>query len=515
MTEDVSPLLSLHAITKSFPGVVALDLVDFSVLPGEVHALMGENGAGKSTLIKILSGIYTADGGSIAFQGAPVQFSSPAAAIHAGISTVHQEVNLAPNLSLAENICLGREPKGFLGIRWRGVAKRARKAVQRIGLQADLGLPARSCSIAINQMVAIARALDVEAKVLILDEPTSSLDEAEVQALFAAIRKLKDEGMGIVFITHFIEQVFAIADRITVLRNGGRVGTWGAKDLTRMRLVSYMLGRDASELERPANRSGERSAGAEPADVTKASPSPPFIRTVDLGRRRAVQGLEFSINPGDVIGLAGLLGSGRSETAHLLYGIDRPTEGGIYLEGNLIRLLNPRAATRRGFGYCGEDRKSEGIFGELSVRENMLIGLQAKRGWLRRLGSKQQAALAAGLVDRLQVHPQDAERPMRFLSGGNQQKAILARWLAASPRFLILDEPTRGIDIGAKFEIMELVEHLRREGMAFCFISSELAEVVHTCDKVVVLRDRTQVGLLHGQEISEAAIVAAIAGKEA
>ncbi|HVT11828.1 MAG TPA: sugar ABC transporter ATP-binding protein [Fimbriimonadaceae bacterium] len=503
MTE-ANVLLNLSGIVKQFPGVLALDRVDFEVRAGEVHALMGENGAGKSTLIKVATGVYPANGGEMTLGGSPFAPRSPDEAVRLGISTVYQEVNLVPNLSVAENVCLGREPAGPFGIRWRAVRARAEEALKRIDLTLDVRRPLSSCSIAIQQMVAIARALDVSAKVLVLDEPTSSLDAHEVAQLFAVVRRLRGEGMGIVFVTHFLDQVYEVSDRITILRNGQKVGVWNTADLPRLELVTQMIGRDAATLERPASALAPAGGKGEPV-----------VAAENLGRRGAISDATFTVRSGEVLGLAGLLGSGRTETMRLLFGLDHPDEGCLKVDGRDTGRFSPREAIRNGFGFCSEDRKTEGVFPEMSIRENILIALQARRGWLRPLPATKQREMADELIARLRVQPADAERPIQFLSGGNQQKALLARWLAIEPRLLLLDEPTRGIDVGAKFEIMSLVESLRQQGASFVFVSSELSEVVRTCTSVLVMRDRRAVKTLEGSAISEENIIGAIAGDQA
>ncbi|HWD40905.1 MAG TPA: sugar ABC transporter ATP-binding protein [Fimbriimonas sp.] len=493
-------LLETRGIGKQFQGFKALNGVDFDVQSGEIHALMGENGAGKSTLIKVLTGVYPPEEGEVLFSGKLVRMGSTIEAVKTGISTVYQEVNLAPNLSVAENICIGREPRGPFGIRWRAIYARAEKALERVGLKIDVRRPVRTCPLAVQQMVAIARALDVSAKVLILDEPTSSLDRPEVEQLFALMRRLRSEGLGIVFVTHFLDQVYEVSDRITVLRNGVRVGTWEAASLPRIELVSQMLGRDASTLEHAGGVRREPSSGEAPVVTAKG-----------LGRRGSVEGVDLDLRPGQTLGLAGLLGSGRTETVRLLFGIDTPDQGDVSVGGSVVRRYTPRSFIRRGVGLCGEDRKREGILPELTVRENLVLALQAQKGWLRKISLAEEVRLGREYVGRLNVRPPDLERQIQFLSGGNQQKVLLARWLAANPKVLLLDEPTRGIDVGAKFEIMELVERLRQEGMAFVFVSSELAEVVRVSTEVLVYRDRRVVGLLRGDEITEPRVVQAIA----
>ena len=494
-------LLELRKISKSFMGTVALSEVDFELRKGEIHALMGENGAGKSTLIKVLTGVYPIDTGEIFLEGVATTATNPAEAVAAGISTVYQEVNLLPNLSVMENLMLGREPRGFGGIRWKLMRERAEIAVGRLGIRIDVTAPLSSLSIAMQQMVAIARALDVDAKVLILDEPTSSLDANEVEALFSVIRKLRSEGIGIVFVTHFLDQVYTLADRITVLRNGEKIGTWETSELSRLELVSHMIGRDASALDRNAveGRSADQNTEV-------------LIKSERLGRRGSVNQVDLELKRGETLALAGLLGSGRTEAARLIFGIDAFDTGNLAINGRFFSRIRPRTAIRVGIGYLSEDRKREGIFPELTVRENMLVLLQVNRGWFRRVSFGRQQTIAFELVDRLQIRPKDIERPIKFLSGGNQQKVLIARWLAIDPQALILDEPNRGIDVGAKFEIMSLVESLRLKGRSFIFISSELPELVRVCTKVLIMRDRQAVCTLEGSDISESNIVSEIAG---
>ncbi len=496
----MTALLNAEGIRKEFTGVVALDDVHFSLQGGEIHALMGENGAGKSTLIKVLTGVYQADAGSVALEGRTVRLASPQDAIAKGISTVYQEINLAPNLSVAENICLGRETRGLGGIQWRQIRRRADAALDRLGVRLDVSRPLGSYSVALQQLTAIARALDVSCKVLILDEPTSSLDKEEVRQLFDVMRRLRAEGLGIVFVTHFLEQVYEVSDRITVLRNGRLVGSYEASSFDKMSLVSAMIGRDASELTSVAS-------------IKAAASGPALVSTKEMGRKNSVEDVTCDIGPGEVVGLAGLLGSGRTETIRLLFGIDAPSTGTLDIGGRRMRRSSTAAAIKAGFGLCPEDRKAEGILPDLSVRENLMLVVQSKRGWWRRISRKEQQATVDRFIKQLRIATSDAEKPIQFLSGGNQQKVLLARWLAANPRLLLLDEPTRGIDVGAKFEISSLVEQLRQEGMAFVFVSSELEEVVRSSTKVVVLRDRRMVGELRGGDITEDRVMSAIAGE--
>ena len=498
-----APLLAARNVSKFFPGVRALDGIDFTLRRGEVHALMGENGAGKSTLIKVLTGVYRQDTGEILLGGLPIDPRSPEDAQRFGISTVYQEVNLIPFLSVAENIFLGRQPMKWGRIDWKQINLRATRALERLDLEVDVTRPLNRYSIAIQQMVAIARALDIEAKVLVLDEPTSSLDANEVEHLFSVLRKLKTEGLGIVFVSHFLDQVYAVSDRLTVLRNGKLIGEYETAQLPRLELIAKMMGKDLNEVR-------EMSAhhGAEPT----REESKPLLRVQGLARRGSMLPFDLEIRAGEVVGLAGLLGSGRTETARLLFGIDRADAGEVDIDGQSVTLSSPRTAIAHRFGFCPEDRKTQAILPDLSVRENIVLALQASLGWAGRIPAQQQRALAGNYIKALSIATLDAEKPIKFLSGGNQQKAVLARWLASQPRLLILDEPTRGIDIGAKAEIEKLITKLCAEGMAILFISSELEEVVRDSHRVVVLRDRKKVGELTGDEIDLAAIMKTLAG---
>ncbi|HEX2100433.1 MAG TPA: sugar ABC transporter ATP-binding protein [Candidatus Synoicihabitans sp.] len=493
-------LLQLRGIGKRFPGVVALDGVDFTVRAGEIHALLGENGAGKSTLIKVLTGVHPADSGTITLEGRAIRPEAPKDAERAGISTVYQEVNLVPSLSIAENIALGRQPGRFGFINWPRARRHAREALARLEIDCDVDAELGTLSVALQQMVAIARALDVQARVLILDEPTASLDEKEVGELFEVMRRLRQQGLGIVFVTHFLDQVYAVSDRITVLRNGRLVGEYAAADLPRLELVSKMLGRELA------------AAAASQRGNASATQAPTVLTAKGIGRRGAIQPLDLTLRRGEVTGLAGLLGSGRTETARLLFGIDRPDAGELRVNDRPVRFRSPRDAIRLGLAFSSEDRKTEGILPNLSVRENLIIALQAKRGAARALAAGEQASLCDHYIRALRIKTPNAETPIRNLSGGNQQKVLLARWLATRPELIILDEPTRGIDIGAKQEIEQLVAQLSSEGMAVLFISSELEEVVRRCSRVVVLRERHCAGELTGDDIEIHRLMQTMAG---
>ncbi|MDK1494358.1 sugar ABC transporter ATP-binding protein [Sinorhizobium sp. 7-81] len=490
-------ILSAVRIDKGFPGTKALDKVDFHLRRGEVHALLGENGAGKSTLIKCLTGAYHRDGGSILLDGTEVDPRDTFDAQRLGIGTVYQEVNLLPNLSVAENLFLGRQPRRFGMVDIRAMNRKARELLSQYELELDVTRALASYSVAIQQVVAIARAVDLSGKVLILDEPTASLDAHEVAMLFRIVRRLKARGLGIIFITHFLEQVYEISDRITVLRNGRLVGTRDAADLDRRDLIAMMIGR---ELAAEIHSAHANTAGGEPR-----------YRFTNYGRRGRIEPFDLNVRVGEVVGIAGLLGSGRTETAEVLFGAHRADSGTAEIDGRPVELSSPRAAIRQKFGFCPEDRKTAGIVGDLSVRENIVLALQARRGWTRPISRAEQNRLADLYIRALDIRTADREKPIRLLSGGNQQKAILARWLATEPEFLILDEPTRGIDVGAHAEIVRLIETLREKGMSLIVISSEIEELVAYSTRVIVLRDRAHVAELDGDRITADQIVEAIA----
>ena len=492
-------VLTAQGIDKSFFGVKVLDQVNFDLQSNEIHALLGENGAGKSTLVKILTGAYRRDAGRMQLAGAEVEPRSVAEAQALGIGTVYQEVNLLDNLTVAENLYLGRQPRRFGLVDRAKMRRDARALLARYGIDADPDETLAHYPVAIRQIIAIARAVDLSGKVLFLDEPTASLDAAEVQALFAVLRQLRDQGLGIVIITHFLDQVYQIADRVTVLRNGKMVGSRAIADLPRRDLVAMMLGRELAEA------TPHRDPDAAPPDTLAA------FRFQRYGKRGSIAPFDLDLRPGEVVGIAGLLGSGRTETARLLFGIDRADSGQALLDGQPITLTSPEDAIRLGFGMCPEERKSDGIIGDLSVRQNIVLALQARRGWANPVPRREADALAARYIKALDIRPPDPNRPIKFLSGGNQQKAILARWLATDPRLLILDEPTRGIDIGAHAEIINLIAQLRSDGMSLVVISSEIEELVAYSLRVIILSDRQHVRELRGAEITPQAIVAAMA----
>jgi galactofuranose transport system ATP-binding protein len=504
-------LLEVRGLTVEFPAVRALDEVDFDVRPGEIHAVMGENGAGKSTLINVLSGLIRPRAGQITFRGSPFIPASPAQAEAAGISTVHQELDLIPTLSVAENISLGRFPRRAGLISWKLARKHAAAALSRLGVSLNPRRTLGACSIAEQQLVAIARALDTDCRLLILDEPTSSLDAAEVRELLALVSRLRDQGLGIILITHFLDQAYAISDRMTVLRNGRPVGTWATRDLPRSALVESMTGR---AIERAPDRTPSRATGGRGSSAdtrANAREAPPLLELHNLGRTHAIAPVSTPIDRGETIGLAGLLGSGRTELARLIFGADQPTSGHVLLDGNKIGTGSVPDSIRRGLAMTPEDRKSQGLFLDLSIRDNIILAMQARRGPLRPIPIREQRRLAEHYIAALSIKTPRPEVPVRTLSGGNQQKVLLARWLAMQPKVLILDEPTRGIDVGARAEIESLIRSLRALGMAIILISAEVDELVRVCTRALVLRDRRCIGDLAGEGLTEPAILSRIA----
>jgi galactofuranose transport system ATP-binding protein len=497
-----APVVEMRGISISFPGVKALDGVDFRLLPGEVHALMGENGAGKSTLIKALTGVYGIDSGTIRVRGQEQVFAGPGAAQQAGIATVYQEVNLCPNLTVAENILLGREPRRWGRIDRRTVRRRAAELLARLNLALDPDSILGAYPLAVQQLVAIARAVDLDAAVLILDEPTSSLDADEVDELFRVIRDLRATGVAVLFVSHFLDQVYEIADRTTILRNGRLVGEYRIAALPQLEMVSKMVGHELavlSDLDRQP-----------PTDVADL-PDTPVLAATGLGRTGSIAPADLTVHPGEVVGLAGLLGSGRTELARLLFGADHADSGSVSVEGRPVRLRSPLSAIAERIAFSSEDRKGEGIVADLTVRDNLLLALQARRGWARRIPHRTADELVDRWIAALDIRPTNPDALIRNLSGGNQQKVLLARWLLTEPRLLILDEPTRGIDVGAKAQIQKLVVDLAADGMAVLFISAELEEVLRLSDRVAVLRDRHKIAELPRADASMGQVMELIA----
>jgi simple sugar transport system ATP-binding protein len=497
----IAPAVEMRGITVRFPGVLALDNVDFTLRAGEVHALMGENGAGKSTLIKALTGAYAVDHGSITMAGVPRLFGSTADAERAGISTVYQEINLCPNLTVGENVMLGREPRRRIGVDWKATQSQAQAHLAKLGVHLDTRSLLSSHSIAVQQLIAISRAMVLDAKVLVLDEPTSSLDRYEVDRLFAVIRELRDSGVAILFVSHFLDQVYEIAERITVLRNGRLVGDYAVAELPRGQLVTKMIGRAIEEL----------TAISSSASRTIDRSSHPVLRARGVGRRGVLQPSDLAVFEGEVVGIAGLLGSGRTELVRLLYGADQSDSGSVEVDGVPAKISSPRQAMGHRIAFSSEDRRAEGIIGDLTVGENIVLGIQARRGWLRKIRRSEEDAVVAEYMTALGVRPADPTVLARNLSGGNQQKVVLARWLATAPRLIILDEPTRGVDVGAKADIQRKVAELSADGLSVVFISSELEEVLRLAQRVVVMRDRRQITQLDSPEVDLDGLVEYIA----
>ena len=502
MAEAVTARIEMVGVSKAFPGVRALENVDLRLLGGEVHALLGENGAGKSTLIKVMTGALRRDDGEIRLDGQSVEINTPGQARALGIGTVYQEVNLVPTMSVTKNLTLGRQPTKFGLISWRGAREVAKKRLQRLNIDIDIERPLGSYSVAIQQLIAIARALEDDTRVLVLDEPTASLDANETALLFQIVRDLKARGIAIVFITHFIDQVYQIADRISVLRNGRLVGTAPIGEMPPLKLISLMIGRELGQ-------TGLRLVGEAPP-----SDAPVMLEAEGLGRKLLMQPFDLKLRGGEVVGLSGLLGSGRTEVAKLVFGAVKPDSGKLQVGGLPMTGHSPSRSIRAGVAFCPEDRKAEGAFGELSVRENIIMALQSKRGWLRRLSRSEQQKLADEMIKTLAISTPDAEKPVGQLSGGNQQKVLLARSLVSGPRVLILDEPTRGIDVGAHAEIVSLIRKLCGQGLALLVASSELDELVAVSDRVAVLRDRHKIGEISGADITRDNVIHMIAGTQ-
>lgn len=505
MATSDADIVRMHGIHMSFPGVKALEDVDFALKRGEIHALLGENGAGKSTLIKVLTGVEHQGKGTIAIDGKDVVIRSPQHAQALGISTVYQEVNLCPNLTVAENIMIGRAPMKWGSLDWAATNEQANRLLKELDVHIDVTQALGSYSVAIQQMAAIARALEISsARILILDEPTSSLTTHETEQLFSVMRKLRSNGMAIIFITHFLDQVYQIADRITVLRNGKLVGTYATESIPRLELIAKMIGRTLTELDDMSKLKLESG---------KLIRGEALLSAKKLGQAGSIAPFDLELHAGEVVGLAGLLGSGRTEMAQLLFGIERPDSGSVAIGGKTIDDFSPLQSIERGLALCPEDRKAEGILGDLTVRENIILALQASRGWFRYLTTAEQNEIAEKYIQLLNIVTPSTSQLVKNLSGGNQQKVILARWLATNPRLLIMDEPTRGIDVGTKAEIQKLVLSLAEEGKSCVFISSELEEVLRTSHRIVVLRDREKVREFSG-EVAERKIMQSMAGSE-
>lgn len=494
-------ILEMQGICKAFPGVRALHNVDFVLRRGEIHALMGENGAGKSTLVKVMTGVYEKDAGTISMDGQPIHFKSPQEAQNIGIGTVYQEISLCPNLTVAENMFIGRGQYAF--VQWKRMNEKAAKLLDSLGIPATPTQELSSCSIAVQQMIAIARAIDMDCKILILDEPTSSLDEDEVHKLFSLMRDLKSRAVGIVFITHFLDQVYEISDRITVLRNGMLIGEYEAASLPQFELVSKMMGKALEDVEKIHKH-----------EISVSDDSVPVFEATGLSSVAGVKPFDFTIQKGEVNGFIGLLGSGRSESVRAIYAADKVNGGETKMNGKKVKIADPIHAMKLGIAYLPEDRKGDGIINELSVRDNIILALQVMKGFFKPFSPKQAEAFADEYIKRLNIKTPSPDTPIKSLSGGNQQKVILARWLLTHPEYLILDEPTRGIDVGTKVEIQKLVLKLAEDGVSVTFISSEIEEMLRTCSRLIVMKDRQIVGELSGPKLTQSDVMHVIAQGE-
>lgn len=491
-------LVEIKDVSKHFPGVKALDHVSLSIRRGEVHALSGENGAGKSTLIKILTGVYTYDEGSIIFDGSPVAFKSTNESQKAGIGSVYQELNMIPYLSVAENIYIGDYPMGKTGIEWKELYENAQNQLDSLNIDVDAKKQLNELSTAQQQMVSIVRAVSRDCKLIILDEPTSSLDTKEVKTLFSLVRQLKEKGVAFIFITHRMEEIYQICDCITVLKDGHFIGTYQAEDLNQYQLVTLMVGREITQQRKQTYFSPEKDQNY-------------VVEVRNLAKKPKVKDVSFGISRGEIVGLAGLLGSGRTEVAEMLFGSEMPDAGEILYEGILQKNISPTKAVRAGLAFCTENRRLDGIVPNMSVKNNIVLACMKQISRLGFVISRKRLALVNRYIEELRIKTPTPEQRIRNLSGGNQQKALLARWMATNPKLIILDEPTRGIDVGAKQEVERLVQQIASQGIGVLLISSEIPELVRNCDRVIVLREGEQVGELAGAQISEEAIMQIIA----
>jgi monosaccharide-transporting ATPase len=500
--DQSSNVLDVVGVSKRFIGVHALQDVSLSLRPGEVHALVGENGAGKSTLIKVATGVYTADAGHLEMDGKLVTFASPLAAQHAGISTIYQEINLVPLMSVARNLFLGREPRRFGIIDSAAMKRDARRILRDYGVDVNVGRPLRELGLGAQQMVAIARAVQIDARVVIMDEPTSSLEQREVETLFRVIERLREQGIAIVYVSHRLDELFRICDRVTVMRDGRVVHEGPMAELDRLRLVSLMLGRDMAEVK----RGGVTEFGSD-----REVSGEPVLRASHLSSRRRIDDVSVEVRPGEVVGLGGLLGAGRSETAKAIVGALHTDGGSVEIDGKKVRRNSTPAAIRAGAVMLPEDRKTEGIIPNLSVRENIVVAALPRISRAGLVSRAKQDEIVDYFIKRLRIKASSPEQKVGELSGGNQQKVMLARWLCLNPKLLLLDEPTRGIDVGAKAEVQAVIDELAKDGLGVVLISSELEELVEGSDRVVVLKEGRVVGELQGDQVTEDALLEALA----
>jgi len=496
------PVLEGRALVKRFPGVVALDGVDIALYPGEVHALVGENGAGKSTLIKLLTGAYRPDGGALLHRGRETAYSSPRDAQDDGISTIYQEVNLVPLMSVSRNLYLGREPRRLGLVDSRRMEREGRQLLREYGIGVDVRAPLRSLGLGAQQMVAVARAVSTEADTVIMDEPTSSLETREVETLFRLVERLRQQGTAILYVSHRLDELFRLCHRVTVLRDGRLVHSGPLAEQSRLSLVALMLGRELREVQQHgATAFGEGHATADT----------PVLEVSGLSRANVLHDVDLTVRPGEVVGLGGLLGAGRSETARAVAGADPVDRGEVRVNGAPVRGRATAGAIRAGIAMLPEDRKSEGIVPGLSVRDNIALAALPRLSRVGVVNEKAVDRLVATFMERLRIRASSPDQKVGELSGGNQQKVLLARLLCLEPKVLLLDEPTRGIDVGAKAEVQALVEELAQQGLAVVLISSELGELVEGSDRIVVLRDGAVVEVLQGDAVDANHVMSAIA----
>jgi ribose transport system ATP-binding protein len=495
----VSPLLEMRGITKRFPGVTALDGVDFELERGEVHVVLGENGAGKSTLIKMLSGAYRPDEGEIVLDGERVDIPTAAVAQALGISTIYQEFNLVPQLTVAENVFLGRQPRYFGLVDRARMREEAHTLLDRIKVRVDPDALVSTLGVAQRQMVEIAKALSLEARILIMDEPTASLSGQEVERLFEIVRGLKQDGVGVIFISHHLEEVTGIGDRVTVLRDGKMVGQVPATT-DHQELVRMMVGRSIED-QFPRRR-------PEVGEI--------LLDVKELSREGVLHDISFQVRAGEVVGIAGLVGAGRTEMARVIFGADPHDSGEVWVEGRRIERFDPREAKHRGIGFITEDRQGQGIVPPLSVAENLALASLGRYTSAGLVNRKEQRSRAQTMIEELKIRTPSLEQEIRYLSGGNQQKVVIGKWLLADSKVLIMDEPTRGIDVGAKVEIYELMNELTEEGAGILMISSDLPEVLGMSDRILVMAGGRITGALSGEEASQEKVMTlATQGSEA
>ncbi len=504
----MAELLQMRDIDKAFAGVSALSGVSLEITPGEVHALIGQNGAGKSTLIKILTGVYRRDGGTVVFNGTESNISSPREAQDAGIATIYQELNLVPLRSVTENVMMGYEPKRLgVFVNWKEAHKRSREILARFGIDIDVRAPLGSYSTAIQQLVAIARAVSLNARLVIMDEPTSSLDASEVEVLFGVVKGLREAGVSVLYVSHFLDELFEICDRVTTMRDGRTVDCRQIAETSKLELIASMLGRDAADIA----QAGMTEFGRDEISEAKGEI---LLQADGVSTGPRLNGFDMTLRRGEIVGLGGLLGAGRTEAARAIFGVDALTEGQITVKGSDTKLKTPAAAIAAGFGFLTEDRKAEGIIPDMSVRENLTLALLPRLRKGGQIDRAKEREIVEHYIKALGIKTANMEQPIRELSGGNQQKVLLARWLAIEPDVLILDEPTRGVDVGAKREIQAIIRDSVANGVGVVLISSEFEEIVEGADRIIVLNEGRIVTELTNPGITEEALVRALAHTE-